>query len=65
MNREEFLLMCEQRHTIGKFMYGEWDINSKDWETEAIEELADAVNYMTYLAMKLDKIKQIRIKNGV
>lgn len=60
--RQEFVKLGFKRHTIGQQKYGDnWKINDRDWIDEAVEELLDAQNYLSYLYVKLRKL-QYKIK---
>jgi hypothetical protein len=54
--REYFFKLCKKRHYMGEFKYGDsWKKDDKNWSKEVLEELADAVNYLSYLAVKIQK----------
>lgn len=58
--RAEFLEYCELKHKEGSLKYGDtWKhTQDKDWTVEILAELADAVNYITFLAIKIQKLKE-------
>lgn len=56
--REEFIRRTNERHVNGEEEFGDsWKRDEKDWVEEAIEELLDAGNYLSYLYAKLKKLQ--------
>jgi hypothetical protein len=61
--RREFIKRALKRHDKGAKKYGDtWRTNKKDWINETLAELEDAVNYLSYLYVRLKRIQNATSK---
>lgn len=49
--------LVEERLMMGQKLYGAFDVGSKNWDVEALEEIADALVYLGARSMQMEGLK--------